>query len=394
MLLNFLRFFSMLLGIVFLAHAFLYFSLVKFFSITTYNSKAILFYTLFILAISFILASLIFRLSDNLLTKLYYFISSIWYGFLVYLILASILLWFIKIIITPFNLQPNFFHLLAITLYSIAFLITVYGIYNAFNPVITRISVPIKNLPREWENKKIIQVSDLHLGPVYGYGFMKKIAGLIEKEDPEIILITGDLFDGSSANHAKFVPALNLLQAKKGVYFASGNHEIYSGYPKIMPVIQKSSIELIDNKIINLDGLQIIGLGYPDFYKIDYPKFKLKNNPDFNPKLPSILLFHSPSDIKDVLENNNTSHNEAYFKPNTKYKTAQELGISLQLSGHTHAGQIFPFTLLTKQIFKGFHYGLHKLDGFHIYITSGTGTWGPPVRLGCPSEVVVITLRK
>ncbi len=147
----------------------------------------------------------------------------------------------------------------------------------------------------------------------------------------------------------------------------------------------------MDDRIVDLEGLQLIGVGYPSFEKKD-EAFDIEKNGDFAPGKPSVLLFHTPTDIKNMVTSTANSHARAYLKPETTFETAARLGISLQLSGHSHAGQFFPFTWLVSRIYNGFHYGLHRIDNFHIYISSGTGTWGPPLRSNYLSEIALLTL--
>ena len=109
---------------------------------------------------------------------------------------------------------------------------------------------------------------------------------------------------------------------------------------------------------------------------------------------PSILLYHTPTDVHQSFGDRNTQQIQSYFNPETRFSFAAEAGVDLQLSGHTHRGQMFPFGMLTRVLWNGFDRGLHKIGGLTLYVTSGTGTWGPPVRTGSRCEVVAITLRR
>jgi hypothetical protein len=112
------------------------------------------------------------------------------------------------------------------------------------------------------------------------------------------------------------------------------------------------------------------------------------------PGLHTIWLYHTPTSIKANGKNLPEIRPSDYLAPDTTFSFAINTGISLQLSGHTHAGQFFPFTWVANKVFKGFHYGLHRIDNFHINISSGTGSWGPPLRSGYLSEIILITLKK
>ena len=178
----------------------------------------------------------------------------------------------------------------------------------------------------------------------------------------------------------------------KDIYYITGNHEIYSGVDRAFDALKKTSIIALDDKIVEIDGLQLIGSSFPEFNEEKNFKEILKSDENFSLEKPAILLAHSPSDVF-AQQDGNVSHNNIYWMPNVDFSQAQELGIDLQLSGHAHKGQIFPFNFVTKLIFKGYDYGLHRIGDFQIYISSGTGVWGPTIRTGSWSEIVAIELK-
>ncbi len=394
MIWNFIRFICVVLVMMLITHSFLYVSWIQFFNISSIKMKTVLIASLFFLTISFIIASILVHFFYNPLTRAYYTLAGLWYGLVLFLILASVMVWLVigLVHILPLSHPENLSVFTAMCLYVLAVLFTGYNFYNTFNIKITRNSVPIRNLPPQWQGKTIAHLSDLHIGSYADESVLRKIINTVNNLEPDIIAITGDLFDGASGRHEVYIDALQQLHAKKGVFFISGNHEIYAGKKGPMNAVRKSGITILDNKVIDLDGLQLIGVGYPSFQK-KTPLFDIKGDPVYDPNCPSILLFHTPTDIGELMENSRATHSNAYLAPGTKFNTAKNLGVSLQLSGHTHAGQFIPFTWLTKIIFNGYHYGLHKIDDFHIYVSAGTGTWGPPIRSGYASEIAVLTLR-
>ena len=207
---------------------------------------------------------------------------------------------------------------------------------------------------------------------------------------PEMIVITGDLFDGMSSHPEKFVDSLNSLKAVKGTYFVTGNHEIYLGVEKALDTIKKTDTRILNDEIVDIDGLQLIGVMYSDFdTKKDISKI-IRAGDNYSFDKPSILLYHAPTNINFSEIN---SRKSAYWWPDTDFSYAKKMKIGLQLSGHSHKGQMFPFGFLTKYIYSGYDYGLRKEDGFSIYTTSGTGTWGPPIRTSGNSEIVAVTLK-
>ncbi len=277
-------------------------------------------------------------------------------------------------------------------LYGLAIVYTGFCHYQFYKIKIKSLNVPIQNLPQQWEDKKIIHLSDLHLGGTKDINFLKKVVTLTNEQNADLILISGDLFDGATNSHERYVSDLNNFKAKHGIMFTSGNHEVYSGVGKARKVIGNSKIIMLDNKAIVIDGLQILGISYPEFKNTS--SFNFDDPQVFTKKLPTILVYHTPTSIKANGESLTEVRSSDYFAPDTIFSNTIKHNISLQLSGHTHAGQFFPFTWVANKVFKGFHFGLHRIDDFYINISSGTGSWGPPLRSGYLSEIVVITLRK
>jgi len=150
----------------------------------------------------------------------------------------------------------------------------------------------------------------------------------------------------------------------------NGNHENYLGVDKAKKALEANpKVKLLENQLVDVSGLSVIGLNYPSErdHEVNFSEI-IKNLPGFNSEGANILLFHEPRDIQE----------------------AKDLGIKLQLAGHTHKGQSIPFNLITHWFFKGFDYGLFKLGDYNLYVTSGVGTWGPPMRTGNCPEIVVI----
>jgi hypothetical protein len=232
------------------------------------------------------------------------------------------------------------------------------------------IDVKIKNLPARWKNKKIIQISDVHLGQVNQKEFLEKIVSKINLVSPEMVLITGDLFDGMDGILASVLQPLKKIDPPKGIFFITGNHETYLGLNNIFKEIKKTPIKVIRNEVLSISGLKIIGIDYPEQgEKSDIiSKLELLKKDYFGK--PNILLHHTPVNISQI----------------------KKMGINLELCGHTHNGQIFPFDLITKLIYRNYNYGLYSSGNYTLYTTNGVGTWGPTMRLGNIPEIVVITL--
>lgn len=391
-----LIFLSSFLLITFLIHLYIYVSLVKFFSINSIHYKYMIIASLLVLASSFFIASFLIHISQNYIFRLFYLISSLWYGLAILLIIASSILWIIKGILSlGLNAEHhNSFFYLSTIVYSLVFAITAYGFVNALTVRLNRIDLSISNLPSCWCGRSIVHLSDLHIGPIRNESYLLKVVTRVNQLEPDIVAITGDLFDGASFHNDRFIGVLSQLRAKMGVIYVSGNHEVYADRKAISALVKKAGIIDLDNNIINFEGLLFIGIGSPSLRNTNKKPFEITEHPNYQSALPKVLLFHTPTDFASSSNNSMDSHSRSYLSPDVRFDTARKLGISLQLSGHSHAGQFFPFTWLTKVIFNGFHRGLHRIGTFNIHISSGTGTWGPPLRIFSHSEITEITLSK
>lgn len=367
MTLNLLIFLSIFIVFLLTATLPVYFSFAFFLKLQKL-SKILLFSFLILSSLSFILSSSLIHRFDNFFTKSFYYLSSLWMGALAYLFFLSLLtlLFYYILSFSSFNIKPSYFAVAIMILTSLAL---VFSFLNARKPIIKSVEVEIKNLPEYWENKKIVHLSDIHLGAIHGEKYMNYIADKVNEIKPEIVLVTGDLFDGASDGLEASIKPINKINAPSGMYYITGNHEVYIGLERSLEIIDSTKLAHLSNRSISLNDLQIIGLDYPERGK-SFSVGELFNSLD--KEKPSILMTHEPIKID-------------YFK-NT--------GINLQLAGHTHKGQMFPFGFVTKIIYKGYDYGLFTEGDYNLYTTNGTGTWGPPLRSILPSEIVEITLKR
>lgn len=358
------------IAILFGLHYLLYFSIVNFFSIIIHGHKVILASLLSFLGISFFLSTLLAHWKENLFTRNFYFFSGFWMGFLLNLLMVLAIVWLIVWMGNLFSFSPNR-AVLGMIFFVLAFIFSIYGSWSSFNPKIKKITVKIPNLSENWKGKKIVHLSDIHLGHIYKAGFMEKIVREVNSINPEMVLITGDLFDGMDGELANPIEPINNIQAGKGIYFVTGNHETYLGLNEIFKALKKIKITVLRDEVVNVDGLKIIGINYPvrgEDKDVVSTLNSLKR--DFY-GAPNILMYHSPVNIEQI----------------------KNSGVNLELCGHTHSGQIFPLGLITKMLYKGYDYGLFAMGNYTLYITNGTGTWGPPMRTGNTPEIVEITLQ-
>ena len=358
--------------VLFGAHALLGVSIAHFFSLSSTVQRLVLVLIMTGLSASFIAASILAHLYENLFTRIFYFISGIWLGLLTYLVFSSVIIWIILWVVPRVSAYRVDMPRLAMIFLVVSVALSVFGIWNAFHPRIKEISVRIPGLPAVWEDQRIVQLSDVHLGHIYRDGFLQGVVAQANEAEPAMVVITGDLFDGMDGRLENLVSPLSDLRSEHGTFFVTGNHETYLGVEAVEKLLAEVSVTVLDDEVVDVAGLALVGLSYPERgQKKDIASLLRSLSPDFSGR-PNILLFHSPTSI-DLF---------------------RFAGINLQLSGHTHLGQLFPFNFLTHRIFKGYDYGLsEEAGGYSIYTTNGVGTWGPAMRIGNIPEIVVITLR-
>lgn len=373
------------------AHVAVYFSVIPFFSISSPSFKLYLVLFLGFMFVSFFLSTLLLRLHGNVIWNYYYTLSATWLGIMINFLMGSVVLWLCWLAAKGFGFELNLFYPAGIV-FVLCLFFSAFGAWNAFHPVVKTISPVIENLPDQWKNKTVIQLSDVHLGPIHRVGFLNRLVELTNAQKPDLILITGDLFDGMDGSLDPFIEPLSRFKAAEGVYFVTGNHEGYLGINESLSILKKTPIKILDNEIADVDGLQIVGISYPLFSNENHPE-KLFKSANYKPEKPTILLYHTPTNLLIQNDHFESQQWNTYLKPDTNFTFARENGVNLQLSGHTHAGQLFPFNWIASLIFKKYSYGLHKEGPFNIYTSSGAGTWGPPMRTFSRSEIVKIKLK-
>jgi len=387
--LKFIVIIIIVLLIIFGLHYTVFKSIIFFFNISNPVLKSTMNVAMILLTFSFTSAFLILHLWRSEWAIWFYKLSGAWMGFLVNFVMAVTLIWIIIVAVKLAGLSINKQMIAGLLMFS-ALGASSYGIWNAFSPRVTEVTVPIKHLPRIWENRPVVHLSDIHLGHIHGKTFIKKLVERVNRLNPYIILITGDLFDGVDGRYNEFVEQINRFQTTRGVYFITGNHEHYVGRKKSLNIIKKTQLKVLDNELTDIDGLQILGISYPGIKR----KSEIKGLPEKDiADSARILLFHTPTNIQLDGGNRLDHHYNTYWKPDTSFALNKKLNIDLQLSGHTHYGQIFPFNILSRWLFNGFDYGLKQDGDFHIYTSCGAGSWGPPMRTAGKSEIVLIKLK-
>lgn len=363
-----LIFLGTILTILLLTHFFVYKTSVKFLAITRENHLLVTKLLFFILPLIFIVVSMLSQWYFNPLTVFLYRISAVWIGLFMWLFLSSVILWIIFGISRMFNVNLNM-QVITSILAFFCLVLNIYGVVNSFHPRITEVTVKLPNLPADWKGKKVAFVADTHFGQIRTSGQARKISKLIESTKPELVLIAGDFYDGPKTDFVGPAKIFGDIHSKYGTYFVTGNHEEYTNGHAYLNGIKNSRIVDIDDRIVTINGLQLLGLAYESNHSAEQVKANLEKFTIDNDK-PSILIKHVPLHV-DV---------------------AAKAGVSLQLYGHSHNGQMFPNNLIAKWVFRGYNYGLKPAGSSMVYTTSGVGTWGPPQRIGTKPEVVLITL--
>jgi len=364
-----LMFFAASVLVVFLGHSAFWFLLTRLFTFSLLGEIWLGVAVFFFFCSAFISSYLIHKW-DNIFTRWYYILSAFWIGLLVNLGLAMIIVLLGRGLFIIFNFQaPAGLWLNLFFGLGIAF--SAWGVFNAWQPVVKGYEVKIKDLPDFWDGKTIVQISDVHLGPVYRRHFFSRVVRRINAIGPEAVFITGDLFDGMEGNFDWLGQPLAEIKAPSGLYYSFGNHDQYLGFKQAKQLLSGSPAIILDNKMVEEKGLQIIGINY-SFSKYFDLYGAILRQVGYSQAKPSLLLFHAPKDIDQ----------------------AKQAEIDLQLSGHTHRGQMFPLNWLAKFSHNGYGYGLFRDGDFNLIVTSGVGSWGPPLRTVGRSEIVKIILRK
>jgi len=268
-----------------------------------------------------------------------------------------------------FSLTP--FHR-AIGPLLLSILILTYGFFEAANIRLRQITIPTEKLPAGVMEIRIAQISDLHLGLLMRARTLRKVAALVNRARADIIVSTGDLVDGEMCNVDELVEISKKMKSRYGKFAVTGNHEFYAGLEKSLAFTRASGFTVLRGEQVEVGGLILAGV---DDNARDYPSAALMRAPE------SKVLSGLPKDRFILL-----------LKHQPRLDTASQGLFDLQLSGHTHGGQIFPFSFLT-WLSNKYNAGLYDLSkGGQLYVSRGTGTWGPPARFLSPPEVTLIRL--
>ena len=263
----------------------------------------------------------------------------------------------------------------------ISLLLAALGTHAALRvPPVTPVEIVVPGLPAAWDGLTVAQLSDVHASKTFPGNWIAGVVDAVNAARPDLIVITGDLLDGTPRQRFDDLRPLRRLLAPLGVYACPGNHEYYSGLTNWRPRFSTLGILLLENDhvLLRRNGAELILAGLSDDVA---ERFGLPQ-PDIRQalgsteaSLPLILMAHRPHQVEQL-------------------KQLSRPGATLQLSGHTHGGQVFGLDLLVRRINKGYLRGLYEIGPIRLYISTGTALWsGFPLRLGVPSEIPLLTLR-
>jgi predicted MPP superfamily phosphohydrolase len=254
----------------------------------------------------------------------------------------------------------------------VALAVVVLGALRARHPAIVRVKVPIVGLAPDLHGFRIVQLSDLHVSATVRRRFVERVVNATNGLHPHVIALTGDIADALPATVRDEVAPLARLRAEHGKFFVTGNHEYYWDAAGWLREVERLGFETLVNghRLIERGDATLLMAGVTDYFAGGSHRSN-----------PTAAVAGAPrTDVRVLLAH----------QPVSAY-AAQPVGFDLQISGHTHGGQFFPFNLLIR-FFQPFVSGLHKLEDMWLYVSRGTGYWGPPVRLGARPEITLIEL--
>jgi predicted MPP superfamily phosphohydrolase len=336
-----------------------------------------------IAAYGYVFAKLLYKLLPPVVYDIWLGIGAIWFAFLVYFILILLGLDIIRLLESIFHFLPKLIHnnfiqtkqITAIVIIGLVSIIVFLGNLNKRDITINTMNISLPKGNGKLNDLNIVMASDLHLSPIDGERLLSKIIDKINSVNPDIILFAGDIVDDKAEilKERGIGESFKRLNPKYGIYSINGNHEFINSVGQSVKFMEEYGMKVLRDKYELVDSSFFI-VGREDVAMNQFTGQKRKTLKDIvslgESDYPKILLDHTP----------------------VKLEQAEKNGIDLQLSGHTHHGQIWPGNIITNLIYK-VSWGYMKKNGTQYYVTSGAGTWGPPVRTGSKSEIVNIKVK-
>ena len=344
-----LIFLSIFFTLVFLMHFYSFRRLASLFEI---DRKTWHYLLLILMASSIIFSTILCRIAFNPATRALYIVCACWFGIQL-LIFSAVLAYEIPRLFL--NIKGP---VAGTAILAVVGVLSVAAIINAQFYRVKKVEIASFG-----EELNAVLLSDLHVGTIWGKDYLRKIVDTTNSLKPDVIFITGDALSGGAAMNEDVLSPLGDLEAK--AFFVNGNHEHYDGPDDIRHALENMGIRVLRDQEVEFEGIEIIGIDYTESRKHIQSVLSQSTLSDGR---PTIVLSHAPIDPEDDR-------------------------VELMLSGHTHAGQIFPFNFVIRLRYK-FMKGLYTRGNTRIYVTPGTNTWGPPMRLGSRNEITLLELKK
>lgn len=333
-------------------------------------------------AYGYVFSKLLYKFLPPLFYDIWLGVGAIWFAFLVYFILLLIGLDIIRLLESFFHFLPNFIYdnyektktITAITIIAFVGLIVFLGNLNKRDITIKTLELQFPKGEGKLNELNIVAASDIHLSPIDGERLLERIIDKMNSLNPDIILLSGDIVDDKAEvlEQRKIGESFKRLNPKYGIYTINGNHEFINGVDSSVRYAEHLGMKVLRDEYVMIDSSFYV-IGREDVSMNSFTERKRKSLVEImssiNTDYTKILLDHTP----------------------VKLEQAEEQGIDLQFSGHTHHGQIWPANIITNMIYE-ISWGYKKKGNTHYYVTSGAGTWGPPVRTGSKSEIVNIKI--
>lgn len=335
-----------------------------------------------ILSFSYLIVRIFGKVMPMALGDTLALIGGFWFAAMLYFILFALFFDFTRFIGNTFHLFPplivNSFPLVKLMSFLIAVLVTValltFGYFNAMNPRISKVEININKKVDGLEALHIVFASDIHLGHVIGQKSIQNIVNKINNLNPDLVLFPGDVVDEElyPVVDKKLGEIFTQLSPQYGVFAVTGNHEYIGGVKNAVDYLSQFGITFLRDEVININN-QFYVAGREDISLNSFTNGKRKSLKEMvsgiDSSLPIILMDHQPINLTEAVEDR----------------------IDLQISGHTHHGQMWPLNYITQKIFK-ISWGYRQIENSHFYVSSGAGTWGPRVRIGNHPEIVSLKL--
>lgn len=334
--------------------------------------------TFWLIAFSYIISILLrnFLSVDNKLTSIFTSIGAVSLAILAYLLILFATVDIIKFIFKKIGFRGQTRNYLSvaygngIAIFIIVLIIFCFGFWNATHLVITNYNININKNAGKIKSLNVVMVADVHMGIMIKENGIDKMVNSINKLKPDIVFFCGDIVDESTTENLKkyYGNAFKNIKSKYGVYYITGNHEYANNLDETIKYMKEGHVNVLQDSAVKI-GNNFYVVGKNDAASREKTKSLNEILKGTNKSLPIIELNHRPVGLHE----------------------AEKENVDLQLSGHTHEGQFFPNNLITKLIYED-DYGYLKKDNFNLIVTSGYGTWGPPIRVCTKSEIVHITI--